>query len=45
MSAKEKPLKQGLIVSTIRLPTVSPGTSRLRIALNVRITLKVTWIA
>ncbi|WCR59899.1 MAG: 8-amino-7-oxononanoate synthase 2 [Wolbachia endosymbiont of Ctenocephalides felis wCfeF] len=35
MSAKEKLLKQGLIVSAIRPPTVSPGTSRLRIALNV----------
>nr|BAP01372.1 8-amino-7-oxononanoate synthase [Wolbachia sp. KTCN] len=35
MSAKEKLLKQGLVVSAIRPPTVSPGTSRLRIALNV----------
>ncbi|WP_143688782.1 aminotransferase class I/II-fold pyridoxal phosphate-dependent enzyme [Wolbachia endosymbiont of Laodelphax striatellus] len=35
MSAKEKLLKQGLIVSAIRPPTVPPRTSRLRIALNV----------
>ncbi len=35
MNAKEKLLKQGLIVSAVRPPTVLPGTSRLRIALNV----------
>ncbi|MDX5487515.1 MAG: 8-amino-7-oxononanoate synthase [Wolbachia endosymbiont of Andrena praecox] len=35
MSAKEKLLKQGLVVSAIRPPTVPPRTSRLRIALNV----------
>ncbi|MGL9758662.1 MAG: aminotransferase class I/II-fold pyridoxal phosphate-dependent enzyme [Wolbachia sp.] len=35
MSAKEKLLKQRLVVSAIRPPTVLRGTSRLRIALNV----------
>lgn len=35
MNAKAELLKQGIIVSAVRPPTVPPGTSRLRIALNV----------
>ncbi|WP_339048754.1 8-amino-7-oxononanoate synthase [Candidatus Mesenet endosymbiont of Phosphuga atrata] len=35
ITAKAELLKQGFIVSAVRPPTVPPGTSRLRIALNV----------